>query len=73
MIVYVKHFFENNEDGSPATRYDDAELAPAGLNVTGRDGNVYIVPFENILVMQNPDSLKTDDEVPEGWTEVDGT
>lgn len=70
MIVHVKQAFEFEDDGTHVIRYENAELAPAGLNVVGRDGNVYILPFENVLVMQNPDSLVTEDEIPEGWTET---
>ena len=57
MIVILKTAFEYDGNGDAVVRYDTAALVPAGLNIVGRDGLTYILPFENVLVMQNPDSL----------------
>ena len=61
MIVILKTAFEYDDNGDAVVRYDNAELVPAGLNIVGRDGLTYILPFENVLVMQNPDSLEVED------------
>ena len=58
MRVFVKQAFEWDGNGDAVISYDNAELVPAGLSLVGRDGLTYILPFENVLVMQNPDSVE---------------
>jgi len=60
MIVHLKTPFEYDGNGDGVIQYE-GELVPAGLNIIGRDGKTYILPFENVLVMENPDSSDHDE------------
>lgn len=55
MKLFIKTAFETGDNGHAKMQYDALEVIPqAGAIVESNDGLRMIVPFENIVALQEP-------------------